>query len=370
MLLVAEPCLGVDEKEALLEVIDSGWITMGARVRAFERAFAAQHRAEDAVAVSSCTAGLHLAIEAMGIGPGDEVLVPSLTFVATVNAIRYAGATPVFVDIESLDVPLVSSADAATKCGPRTKGAVVMHYAGYLCDGEAWTEFARARGLHLIEDAAHAAGLARDGTFGDVAVYSFFGNKNLTTAEGGMVIARDPAVHERIRQMRSHGMTIGTTERLSHRSITYDVTTAGYNYRMDDLRGAIGLVQLRNLSRWNQKREMLVGSYKRLLGEFCPEVAIPFSMPRATAHHIMPVILPEWADRSSVAERLREAGIQTSMHYPPVHEFSWYRQRFPSTSLPVTEEFGRRELTLPLHPKLEEADAEWVSRALSEALYR
>ncbi|HVH74587.1 MAG TPA: DegT/DnrJ/EryC1/StrS aminotransferase family protein [Stellaceae bacterium] len=370
MLLVAEPCLGADEKEALREVIDSGWITMGERVRAFERAFAAQHRAEDAVAVSSCTAGLHLAMEALGIGPGDEVLVPSLTFVATVNSILYAGALPVFVDIESLDVPLISCADAAAKCTPRTKAAVVMHYAGYLCDGEAWQGFARARGLHLIEDAAHAAGLARDGVFGDVAVFSFFGNKNMTTAEGGMVIARDEEVHERIRQMRSHGMTIGTTERLSHRSITYDVTTAGYNYRMDDLRGAIGLVQLRNLGRWNKKREMLAGSYKRLLGEFCPEVDVPFSMPRATAHHIMPVVLPERVDRAVVAERMRDAGIQTSMHYPPTHQFSWYRRRFPSVSLPVTEEFGRRQLTLPLHPKLEERDVKWVVQTLSEALYR
>jgi dTDP-4-amino-4,6-dideoxygalactose transaminase len=370
MLLVSEPCLGIDEKETLSEVVDSGWITMGERVRAFERAFAAEHRAADAVAVNSCTAGLHLAMEALDIGPGDEVLVPSLTFVATANSVLYAGATPVFVDIESIDTPLISCADAAVKCTPRTKGVVVMHYAGYLCDGEAWQDFAKASGLRLIEDAAHAAGVGRPGVYGDAAVFSFFGNKNMTTAEGGMVIARDEEVHERIRQMRGHGMTLGTMERLSAHSLDYDVTTLGYNYRMDELRAAIGLVQLRSLKRWNKKREMLTGAYRRYLREYCPEVAVPFSTPHPSAHHIMPVLLPDRTDRDLVVGCMREAGVQTSMHYPPIHRFSWYRSRFPSVSLPNTEEFCRRELTLPLHPKLEERDVEWIACALAEALRR
>jgi dTDP-4-amino-4,6-dideoxygalactose transaminase len=229
MLLVAEPSLGEDEKAALVEVVDSGWITMGDRVRAFERAFADEHHATDAVAVSSCTAGLHLAMQALEIGPGDEVLVPSLTFVATVNSVLYAGATPVFVDVESLDVPLMSCADAAAKCTARTKAVIVMHYAGYLADGDVWRDFAGARGLHLIEDAAHAAGLDRPSVFGDAAVFSFFGNKNMTTAEGGMVIARDQDVLDTVKQMRSHGMTSGTLQRLSGRTLTYDVTMLGYN---------------------------------------------------------------------------------------------------------------------------------------------
>ena len=165
MLLVAEPSLGEDEKAALAEVVDSGWITMGDRVRSFERAFADEHHAADAVAVSSCTAGLHLAMQALEIGPGDEVLVPSLTFLATVNSVLYAGATPVFIDVESLDEPLISCADAAAKCTARTKAVVVMHYAGYLADGDVWRDFANTRGLHLIEDAAHAAGLDRPSVF-------------------------------------------------------------------------------------------------------------------------------------------------------------------------------------------------------------
>lgn len=369
MLLVAEPCLGADEKEALVEVVDSGWITMGGRVRAFERAFAEEHRAADAVAVSSCTAGLHLAMQALGIGPGDEVLVPSLTFVATANSVVYAGAVPVFVDIESLDVPLISCADAAAKCTARTKAVVVMHYAGYLADGDIWRDFARSRGLNLIEDAAHAAGLERPGIFGDVAVYSFFGNKNMTTAEGGMVLAGDQDTLEKIKQMRSHGMTTGTMQRLSGRALSYDVTMLGYNYRMDELRAAIGLVQLRKLKRWNERRAWLSRIYRRLLRLYCPDISVPFSStPRASSYHVLPIILPERADRQLIADRMRSLGIQTSFHYPPVHRFSWYLSRYPAVRLSETEEFCRRELTLPLHPRMEKRDVELVVRALAEAM--
>ena len=368
MLRVAEANVGDDEKSALAEVVDSGWITMGDRVRAFERTFADEHGAADAVAVSSCTAGLHLAMQSLEVGPGDEVLVPSLTFVATANSVLYAGANPVFVDIESLDEPHICCADAAAKCTARTKAVVVMHYAGYLVDGDIWRDFARTRGLLLIEDAAHAAGLDRSAGFGDAAVFSFFGNKNMTTGEGGMVIARKQDVLDKVKQMRSHGMTSLTLQRLYGRTLTYDVAMLGYNYRMDELRAAIGLVQLGHLKDWNEKRGKLTGAYRRLLGMYCPDVSVPFSMPRLSAFHILPVILPESADRQRVADRMRDAGIQTSVHYPPIHRFSWYQNRFPWVLLPKTEEFCRRELTLPLHPRLEERDVERVVCVLAEAL--
>jgi dTDP-4-amino-4,6-dideoxygalactose transaminase len=370
MLLVAEPSLSEEEKTALAEVVDSGWITMGERVHAFERAFAQAHRVAEAAAVSSCTAGLHLVMQALGIGPGDEVLVPSLTFVATANSVLYAGAVPIFVDIESLDIPLISLADAAAKCTARTKALMVVHYGGYLVDRDAWRAFADSRGLLLIEDAAHTLGTAWAGMVGDAAVFSFFGNKNMTTAEGGMVVARDPEVLTRVRQMRSHGMTIGTLQRLSSRAVTYDVTMLGYNYRMDDLRAAIGLVQLRKLGRWNDKRKILADAYKRWIEAYCPGVALPFSRPRDSSHHILPVILPTGADRQLVADKMRDAGVQTTVHYPPVHAFSWYRSRFPSVHLPQTEEFARRELTLPLHPKMEARHVATAVQALAQALAR
>jgi dTDP-4-amino-4,6-dideoxygalactose transaminase len=235
MMLLGNPVLGEEEKQALSEVIDSGWLTMGERVAAFEKAFADLHGVGNAVAVNSCTAGLHLCLTALGIGPGDEVLVPSVTFVATVNAVVYAGAAPVFVDIINRELPHISIADAEARCTLKTRAVIVMHYGGYLVDLAAWRRFADAHDLLLIEDAAHAPGIAEVGRWGDAAAFSFFTNKNMTTAEGGMVVARDPVVAQRIRQMRGHGMTKSTLERHRGHAYSYDVTMLGYNYRLDEL---------------------------------------------------------------------------------------------------------------------------------------
>jgi dTDP-4-amino-4,6-dideoxygalactose transaminase len=368
MLLVSEPIVGQEEKAALSEVVDCGWITMGERVRAFEVAFAEEHDAPDAVAVSSCTAALHLILMGLGIGSGDEVLVPSLTFVATANCVLYAGATPIFVDIESLDSPLMSLHDAALKCTTKTRAVILMHYAGYLADRGAWQEFADARGLLLLEDAAHAAGVAGAGGFGDGAAFSFYGNKNMTTAEGGIVVAKDQEVLDRIRQMRGHGMTSGTLQRLTSRTATYDVTMLGYNYRMDELRAAIGLAQLKKLKTWNEKRGALTRLYRHALEAQCPDVRVPLAARGKSSHHIMPIVLPAEADRQSVMARLRQHEIQTTIHYPPAHQLSFYRSLYPSVRLVETEEFARRELTLPLHPRMEEWQVEAVCSALAKSL--
>jgi dTDP-4-amino-4,6-dideoxygalactose transaminase len=369
MLLVGEPSLGDEEKAALARVVDSNWITSGARVEEFERAFAAAHGAADAAAVSSCTAGLHLALAALEIGPGDEVLVPSLSFVATANCVLYVGARPVFVDIDGPERPLMSLADAEARCGPRTRAVILMHYAGYLADRAAWRDFARRRGLLLVEDAAHAAGVAGAGQFGDAAVFSFYGNKNMTTAEGGMVLARDPEVLERVKHRRSHGMTSSARQRLDARIAGYDVTGLGWNYRMDELRAAIGLVQLRSLAGWNERRGELVRAYREVIAGRCPAVAVPFANAAVrSAHHFLPAVLPAGTDRDAVMRRMREAGVQTTVHYPPIHRLSFYRQRSPEACLPRTEDFARRELTLPLHPKLGDGDVETVVAALAAAL--
>jgi dTDP-4-amino-4,6-dideoxygalactose transaminase len=368
MLLVSEPIVGKDEKIALCEVINRGWITMGDRVRAFELAFAEEHAARDAVAVSSCTAALHLLLEGLGVGPGDEVLVPSLTFVATANCALYTRATPIFVDIESLDSPLMSLRDAGEKCTAKTKAVILMHYAGYLADRVAWREFTDARGLFLLEDAAHAAGVAGAGSFGHGAAFSFYGNKNMTTAEGGIVLAKEREVLDRIRQMRAHGMTSGTFQRLMSQTASYDVTMLGYNYRMDELRAAIGLTQLRKLRTWNEKRKVLTRMYRRALEVYCPDVRVPLATRENSSHHIMPILLPPTADRESVMAKLRAYEIQTTIHYPPAHKLSFYRGLFPSVQLKETEEFARRELTLPLHPRMQEREVEAVSRALANSL--
>jgi dTDP-4-amino-4,6-dideoxygalactose transaminase len=368
MLLVSEPILGAEEKAALAAVIDSGWITMGDRVQEFEQAFARLHDAEDSIAVSSCTAALHLILHALEIGPGDEVLVPSLTFVATANSVRYVGARPVFVDIESPKIPLMSLDEAEAKCTARTKAIIIVHFGGYLAQRDAWQSFARRKGLLLIEDAAHAPGLAAAGTFGEAAAFSFYGNKNMTTAEGGAIITRSRALREKIRRARSHGMTSGTRQRLDSRSPDYDVTILGFNYRMDELRAAIGLAQLKRLPLWNDIRRRLSLRYRQLIAAHCPSVMVPFADQWQSAHHLMPVVLPAAIDRQAVIDWLRNRGIQTTVHYPPVHRLTFYNELYPDSHLPRTEEFARRELTLPLHPQMTPAMAELVVNSLAAAL--
>jgi dTDP-4-amino-4,6-dideoxygalactose transaminase len=368
MLLVSEPVLGAEEKAALAAVIESGWVTMGDRVQEFEQAFARLHDAEDSIAVGSCTAALHLILHALGIGPGDEVLVPSLTFVATANSVLYVGARPVFVDIESPEVPLMSLDEAEARCTARTKAVILVHFGGYLADRDAWQAFARRRGLLLIEDAAHAPGLPAVGTFGEAAAFSFYGNKNMTTGEGGAIIAHNRSLRETIRQARSHGMTSSTRQRLDSRSPDYDVTMLGFNFRMDELRAALGLVQLKKLPEWNDIRRRLSLRYRQLIAEYCPSVIVPFADTCPSAHHLMPVLLPATIDRQTVIDWLRKRGIQTTVHYPPVHRLTFYNDLQPGLHLPRTEEFARRELTLPLHPRMMMSTVEFVVNSLAGAL--
>lgn len=370
MLLVSEPVLGPEEMAAVAQVIEGGWITLGPRVEAFEREFSARHGAVDAVAVDSCTAALHLALEALGIGPGDEVLAPSLTFVATINAIHYTGAEPVLVDIESLDNPLMSVEKAAELVTSRTRAVMLMHYAGHLADRCAWREFVDRRGLLLIEDAAHAVGVPDVGSYGDAAAFSFYGNKNMTTGEGGMILMRDPMLLERARGMRAHGMTSNAHQRLRARSSQYDVISPGWNYRMDEMRAALGLVQLSRLDALNARRRELAALYRKRLGPLQKQgvLSVPLSRGGISAHHIFPVVLPEETDRAEVMAAMSAQGIQTTIHYPPVHELSYYRSRWPDLKLTVTEEFARREMTLPLHAKMTDSDVDLVTTTLEAAL--
>ena len=363
------PVLGAAEKEALLAVIDDGWLTMGSRVRRFEQEFAAMHGVDDAVAVHSATSALQLALAAVGIGPGDEVLVPSLTFVATASVVLQAGAVPVFVDIEASDRPHLSIAHASCRVTPRTRAVIVMPYGGYAVDETAWRRFADDHGLSLIEDAAHAAGLVgRVARMSDAAAFSFFSNKNMTTAEGGMLVVADPARRERTRLLRAHAMTTSTVDRDRGHRVGYDVVDCGHNFRMDELRAAIGLVQLPRLAEWNAKRCELTRRYRTMLADLLPECLVPFECEHPTTAHLLPLLLPRDADRAGVMAAMRSAQVQTSVHYPPVHRFSYYRRRLGEHLLPHTDEFHARELTLPLHPGLTFDDVDRVVISLAQAL--
>ena len=372
---LADVNLGPEELEAVSAVIRSGWLTMGSVTQAFEQEYAQSTGSLHALAVTNATAALHLACLALGIGAGDEVILPSLTFVASANAIGYTGAMPVFADIESPDWLCLSPRAEEAAITEKTKAIMVVHYAGYACDMPAILEIARQHKLSVIEDAAHAVGASLDGkalgTWGSVGCFSFFGNKNLTTAEGGMLVTEDPEIAEKVRVLRSHGMTTLTWDRFKGHASTYDVVAQGYNYRMDELRSALGREQLKRIPAGNARRGELLNLYRELLGQEVPAIRVPFTQERGqSSYHIMPVLLPSGADKHAFMERMKAQGIQTSWHYPPAHRFSVYKDAYASrpNPLPVTDEVAQREVTLPLYPTMTDEQVAWVVESVVSAL--
>lgn len=349
---------GEAEVAAVEQVIRSGWLTMGTLVRQFEEAFAARLGCRHAIAVSSCTAALHLAQLALEMGPGDEVICPALTFVATANAIRYVGAQPVFADVKSMDEWVIGAEQIQAVGSSRTKGVCVVHYAGYPCAMDEISAHAKARGLRVIEDCAHAPltfyqGKAL-GTWGDIGCFSFFSNKNLSTGEGGMLVTEDDEIANRLRLLRSHGMTTLTLDRHHGHAFSYDVVAVGFNYRPTEVTAALGLVQLEKLELKNGQRRNLVTAYRDELDKELTALSVPFgAYPlESSACHIMPVLLPPQTNRRQVMEGLREEGIQSSIHYPPIHTFQAYSGLCPGVSLPRSELIGAHCLTLPLYPQM------------------
>jgi dTDP-4-amino-4,6-dideoxygalactose transaminase len=359
-------------RRAVDEVVDSGWWSMGPRVEEFEREFAAFVGVEHAFAVANGTAALHLALLAAGIGPGDEVVLPSLNFVAAANTIAHTGATPVFCDITSADDLNLDPADLEAAVGPRTKAVVILHYGGYPCDVEAVRELAGRRGLIVVEDAAHAPGATWRGepcgSLGLVGCFSFFSNKNMPLGEGGMVVTDDAHVAEQLRLLRSHGMTTLTWARHRGHASSYDVLLAGFNYRLDELRAAIGLVQLGRLRAENAGRAQISARYREAL-HGTGGVTIPFGeVEDATtpAHHLAVALMPE-GRRDDVRAALSENRIQTSVHYPPIHSFTAFRE-LSRRPLPRTDSLAERILTLPLFPHLDDEQVELVSEGLVTAV--
>jgi dTDP-4-amino-4,6-dideoxygalactose transaminase len=361
---------GPRERDAVLRVLESKWLTQGDVTRRFETEFARRMGVKHAIAVSNCTAALYMAYRAMGIGSGDEILCPSLTFVATVNTILFAGGVPVFTEIRSLDDWTISPEDLESRIGPRTKGIVVMHYAGFPCRMEDIRQIARRHGLWIVEDCAHSPGsMYRDrplGSFGDVSCFSFFSNKNIATGEGGMVCTGDDRIAEALRLIRSHGMTSSTLERHRGHSFEYDVVAAGFNFRMDEIRSALGLQQLERLEPDNDTRRKRAMTYLEGL-EGVRQIQVPFLRhPGISNYHIFPVLLAGHVHRSDFMTRLLREGVQTSIHYRPVHTFTFYRGSADPKqfNLPTTEEVGRREVTLPMFPALTQRQVMRVCTAI------
>jgi dTDP-4-amino-4,6-dideoxygalactose transaminase len=344
---------------------------MGEKVKQLESRFSEELNGAHVIAVTNCTAALHLAFAALGIGPGDEVILPSITFVATANAVRYVGATPVFADITGIGDPCVDPEDIQRRITPRTRAICVVHYAGFPCDMVQISNLACKHGLSLVEDCAHSLfswlNGVQCGLWGDVAAFSFFSNKNMTCGEGGLVVTHREEIADDCRLRRSHGMTSVTLDRHEGRATDYDVVNLGFNYRMDEIRAAFALAQLDRLPGYLAERKALWRRYRDAL-ELIPEIQIPDFGSRSNdvGVHIMPVTLPRRISRDIVIQRLRAHGIQTSIHYTPVHFFSSYKPM--GVQLPRTEEFAERELTLPFFPAMSDEQIGMVISALKEAI--
>ena len=374
---LAEPDLGPEESQEVAAVLDSRWLTMGAVTQKFEEKFAAFCGVKHAIAVTNGTAALHLAHWALGIGHGDQVICPSLTFVATANAALYCKATPVFADISGLDNFNISPEAIRQKITPLTRCITVMHYGGYPCNMDAIRKIADEHGLALIEDACHAVGAEYNkgkkcGALGDIGCFSFFSNKNLVTGEGGMLVTDNDSLAQKLRLGRSHGMTTMSWDRHQGHASSYDVIDLGFNYRIDEIRAALGQVQLKKLEANNRRRQILTRRYQDQLGKL-RGLGLPFRHHTAAgAFHLFPILLPPELNRSHFMLEMKNRGIQTSVHYPPVHRFQYYQKHFHSAAgaLPLTEEASRREVTLPLHPVMTMQDVDLVCQVVGDILKR
>jgi dTDP-4-amino-4,6-dideoxygalactose transaminase len=365
-----------EDLDAVAETLRSGWLTMGPRTKELEDAFAEHLGCTHAVAVSSCTAALHLSYLAAGIGPGDEVIVPAMTFAATAAAVLYCGGTPVFADVVGLHDPGIDPADVEAKITPRTKAVACVHFAGYAAAADALERICDEHGLALIEDVAHAPsatlGERKLGTIGLAGCFSLFSNKILSVGEGGLLTTDEDEVAASVRLRRSHAMSSGSWDRHTGRTDTYDVTELGFNYRLDEPRSALALSRLQRLEDDIEQRRRLVRAYRTKLAAV-DGLVVPFD--DASVEHsscyVMPVMVAEHSKRDDLRLFLREErGVQTSIFYPATHEFSAYRERFPGVSLPETERMARSEITIPLYPHLSGEDQDRVVAALADGLDR
>jgi dTDP-4-amino-4,6-dideoxygalactose transaminase len=360
--------------QAVMDCLESGWLTMGPRTQAFERALAEQVGTPHAVTVSSGTAALHLAYLAAGIGPGDEVIVPAVTFVASASAVRFTGAHPVLCDVGGGPDLNIDAADAAQRITPRTRAIVAVHFAGYPADVSALRVLCDARGLLLIEDCAQAIGARVDadgrqvGTVGELGAFSFFSKKQLCVGEGGMVTTADEEMAARVRLLRSHAMTSTTWDRHRGHDPAYDVVDIGFNYRMDEPRAALGLSRLQRLDQDIERRRTLVRAYRERLRDV-PGLELTFDehAVERSSHFAFIVLLKDRDARDELRAQLKADGIQTTW-YPALHVFTDYRRTVKRGDLPRAAEVSDRHCALPLSASMDETAVETVVDSVRAAL--
>lgn len=374
MIPVFRPSYGQEEIDAVAEVLRSGWVGLGPKVEAFEKAFAEYIGVKHAIAVNSCTAALHLALLAAGVGEGDEVIVPAITFVSTAHAVEYTGAKVVFADVEPKTL-CIYAGGVGNRMTEKTKAIIPMHYGGRPCDMEWLSNSTRHYGSGLplfIEDAAHACGSSlrgeKIGSIGDLGCFSFHAVKNLATGDGGMVTTNNDSYAERIRRLRWLGIDKNTWSRTSEGKEgkpgygwEYDVMELGYKYHMNDITAAIGLVQLAKLDFNNGKRADLSAVYDRVLRSV--DCIIPLDIKRGVgSYHNYACLLNEDIDRGAFIQHMNEQGVSIGVHYKPVNEFSYYAEE--PTNTPVASRIWKRIVLLPIFPGMTTEEQDRVIEAV------
>lgn len=361
----------VDEEDiaAVVEVLRSDWLTTGPAVERFERAFAEFTGARHAVAVSNGTAALHASMAALGIGPGDEVIVPAITFVASANCVVYQGGTPIFADLDPGTL-LIDPAEVERKITPRTRAVIAVDYAGQPCDYEALRALARRHGLALVADACHALGASEQGrpvgALTDLSTFSLHPVKPITSGEGGVVTTDDEALAARVRQFRGHGITGDFRAREREGAWAYEMTALGHNLRLSDLQCALGLSQLRKLPGWVRRRQELAARYDAAFA--ATGAAVPLRTRPEVSHGYHLYVVRVRGDRAAVFREMRARRLGVNVHYLPVYLHPFYRERFGTKSglCPVAEAAYDQILTLPLFPGMSDAEADEVAGALAE----
>jgi len=369
------PCIGKEEIRAVVETLESGWITTGPKTKCFEEAFARFIGARHAVAVNSCTAALHLSLEAIGLKAGDEVLVPTLTFTATAEVVTYFKAKPVLVDVDPVHFNL-SLKDAERKITSKTRCIIPVHFAGHACPMDPILDLATARGLTVIEDAAHAIPAKYKGrnigTLSAMTAFSFYATKTLATGEGGMVTTDNDSLADRVRMMRLHGLSRDAWKRYSaDGNWRYEIVEAGYKYNLTDLQSALGLVQLSRCKEMWRSRARIAQRYTQALASMEAYHTLPVASDVQHAWHLFVILVDPSRlriHRDQVIEELRERGIGTAVHFIPLHLHRYYQQAwgYRSGDFPVAEEYFDRCISLPIYPGMRDEDVTQVIEGLDE----
>lgn len=370
----SRPAIGDEEIKAVESVLRSGWITTGPQNHQLEQDFCEKFGSKHAIAVCSATAGMHVVLMAMGIGPGDEVITPSQTWVSTINIITLLGAEPVMVDIDR-DTLMVSAESVKKAITPRTKAIIPVHYAGAPCDLDALRAVADEAGIPLIEDAAHAIGTRyKDEWIGEkgTSIFSFHAIKNVTCAEGGLVVTDDDELANRVRCLKFHGLGVDAFDRqIQGRKPQAEVVEPGYKYNLSDIHAAIAVVQLSRLEEMNAKRAELVALYREKLQDSPLEMLSVPEYPHLHANHLFMVRVDKntcGIDRDTFMEKLKQKEIGTGLHFRAAHTQKYYRERYPSLSLPQSEWNSATLCSLPLFPDMSNKDVIRVVDAINEIL--